>query len=78
VSEHTYPTLYPPGCHWALDEAWAILDLVAPGVIPPDVRALLAGAIAGTLVGLTDDPHPRPRRRREKPTSADADKEEAA
>jgi hypothetical protein len=48
--QHTYPPGYPPGRHWALDEAWAILDLVPPGVIPADVRAFLAPLIAGRLL----------------------------
>ncbi len=55
MSEHTYPSSYPPEGHWALREAWAILDLVAPGTIPEDARAFLAGAIAGTLVRLVNN-----------------------
>ena len=46
---HTYPPLYPPGTHWAFDEAWAILDRVRPGAIDQETRAFLAGCIAGTL-----------------------------
>jgi hypothetical protein len=56
VSEkHTYLSRYLPGSHWATDEAWAILDLVKPGVIPDDVRFLLAGVIAGTLMRYKHD-----------------------
>jgi hypothetical protein len=47
--KHTYPSRYPPGTHWATDEAWRILDFVKPGIIPEDVRAYLAGAITGLL-----------------------------
>ena len=49
--EHTYPSNYRPGTHWATDAAWEILDTVKPGVIPDDVRAFLAGQIAGRLAG---------------------------
>jgi hypothetical protein len=48
--QHTYPSKYPPGTHWATDAAWEILDTVKPGVIPDDVRAFLAGQIAGRLM----------------------------
>lgn len=48
--EHTYPDKYPPGTHWALDAAWEILDRIKPGVISGDVRAFLAGQIAGRLM----------------------------
>ncbi len=48
--KHTYPSLYPPGTYWAVDEAWRILDELKPGVLSPDVRAYLAGAIAGLLM----------------------------
>jgi hypothetical protein len=48
--EHTYPSDYPPGTHWATDEAWHVLDILTPGVLSDDVRAFLAGAIAGTLL----------------------------
>lgn len=50
--EHTYPPDYKPGTHWAITEAWRILDQVKPGVLSDDVRMFLAGAIAGTLVRL--------------------------
>jgi hypothetical protein len=50
VSEHIYPDKYPPGTHWATDAAWEILDSLAPGTIPIDVRSLLAGMIAGRLM----------------------------
>jgi hypothetical protein len=65
--EHTYPSDYPPGTHWATDEAWHILDILTPGVLSDDVRAFLAGAIAGTLMRVararanvqhTDTPRP--------------------
>ncbi len=49
-ARHTYPSKYPPGIHWAVDEAWHILDMIKPGLIPDDVRSFLAGSIAGALV----------------------------
>jgi hypothetical protein len=48
--KHTYPDRHPPGTDWATDEAWGILDRIKPGIIPDDVRAYLAGAIAALLV----------------------------
>jgi hypothetical protein len=47
---HDYPDRYKPGSHWATDAAWEILDAVNPGAISPDVRAYLAGLIAGRLM----------------------------
>ena len=41
--QHTYPPEYARGKHWALDVAWDGLDLIRPGLIADDVRALLAG-----------------------------------
>ena len=45
----TYPSRHPPGSRWSTTAAWAILDLIKPGIIPDDVRAFLAGSIAGRL-----------------------------
>ena len=54
---HAYPSSHTPGSHWATDEAWKILDLAKPGVIPDDLRFLLAGMIAGTLMRVArEDP----------------------
>lgn len=47
--KHTYPTAYPRNMTPALERAWDILDVISPGTIPDDVRAFLAGAIAGAL-----------------------------
>jgi hypothetical protein len=47
--QHTYPSEYPRGKHWALDVAWSGLDLIRPGLIPEDVRALLAGYFFAAL-----------------------------
>jgi hypothetical protein len=49
VPKHEYPSEYPPGTHWSLDEGWEILDMIRPGVIPLDVRALIAGYFGGRL-----------------------------
>ena len=50
TTRHAYPSAYPPGAHWALDEAWALLDTLKPGVLPNEVRLFLAGGIAGILM----------------------------
>lgn len=50
INGRRYPSRYPPGCHWAMDEAWRILDLLQDGAIRDDVRAFLSGAIAGALM----------------------------
>ena len=51
-SRHTYPVGWEPGTHWAVTEAWGVLDMLSPGAIPEETRILLAGAIAGTLTRL--------------------------
>jgi hypothetical protein len=48
--KHQYPDRYPPGTGWAIDAAWEILDTIKPGVIDVEVRAFLAGQIAGRLM----------------------------
>jgi hypothetical protein len=48
--EHTYPSNYPPGCHWAITEGWKILDSLKPGVLDESTRAFLCGQIAGALM----------------------------
>ena len=63
MSEHTYPSRYPPGVHWSLDEAWGILDRLKPGVLEEADRAFLAGLIAGTLQRLDKERHRRDARR---------------
>lgn len=50
MSKHTYPSNYPIGVHWAVDEAWRILDHIKPGLITDDIRAYLGGAIAGSIM----------------------------
>lgn len=54
IEGRSYPSNYPPGCHWATDEAWRILDMLRDGAIPDDVRAFLAGGIAGALMRARD------------------------
>lgn len=57
--KHEYPSKYgpgKPGAHPAVEEAWAILDTVKPGVIPLDVRSWLAGLITGALIRTAKDP----------------------
>lgn len=54
-TKHRYPDRYPPGTHWATDAAWEILDTIKPGVISDDVRAFLAGQIAGRLMRERDN-----------------------
>jgi len=48
--KHPYPSRYPPGTHWAIDEAWEILDQLPVGMLPDDWRFLIAGQIAGKLM----------------------------
>lgn len=50
IDGRRYPSVCVPGTHWATDEAWRILDVLTPRAIPDDVRAFLAGAIAGALI----------------------------
>lgn len=52
---HTYPSKYPPGSHWAVTEAWSILDVLPPGTLDQEQRALIAGMIAGTLVRIASE-----------------------
>lgn len=47
---HRYPSLFPIGSHWAIDESWRILDSLKPGAIKDDTRFLLGGMIAGALM----------------------------
>lgn len=58
---HSYPSDYPPGKHWALDEAWAILDMFTPGAMSTDTRYLLAGMIFGMLLRLAREGRIPPR-----------------
>ena len=53
--QHTYPLGYGPETHWAMQEAWAILDTIKPGVLSHDVRNFLAGQIVGTLIRVTQE-----------------------
>jgi hypothetical protein len=53
-ARHTYPSKYPPGAHWAVDEAWKILDRLPPKRLTLIERAYLAGLIAGTLDRIKD------------------------
>lgn len=55
---HSYPSRHTPDSgNWAAAEAWAILDTLKPGRIPPDVRCYLAGAIAAVLMKRGDEDH---------------------
>lgn len=46
---HVYAATRLPESGWQFREAWAILDEIKPGVIPPNARLFLAGLIAGRL-----------------------------
>jgi hypothetical protein len=50
LSKRTYPSRYRPGSHWAVDEAWEILDGLPVGMLPDDYRFLVAGQIVGVLL----------------------------
>jgi hypothetical protein len=64
-AQHTYPPQYAPGRSWVWDEAWGILDTLTPGTLPEDIRILLAGMIAGTLMRLSGQQDATPARERE-------------
>jgi len=49
MKEHEYPSEYGRGVDADLDDVWRILDMVRPGLIPNDVRFLLAGAFCGLI-----------------------------
>jgi len=49
-AQHPYPSRYGRGEHWAIDEAWDILDSLPVGMLPDDERFLAAGRIAGALM----------------------------
>ncbi|SRR6266851_8702979 len=48
--QHTYPSHYPPGKHWAIDASWEILDFLTVGTLTDSTRTLLAGMIANRLL----------------------------
>ena len=52
IDGRVYPSRYPPGLHWALDEAWSILDALPPETLSLQTRSYLAGAIWGALTKL--------------------------
>jgi hypothetical protein len=55
LADHNYPSRYPPGTHWATDEAWRILDYLPANAMNEDHRALLGGMIAGALMRIKPD-----------------------
>jgi hypothetical protein len=54
--EHTYPDQYSPGSHWAITRGWEIVDLIKPGILSDQARALLCGAIEGALINSHKSP----------------------
>lgn len=48
--KHEYPSSYPPGCHWAITEAWRILDSLPVNTLDISQRSFLAGMISGALM----------------------------
>jgi hypothetical protein len=48
--QHTYPSHYPPGKHWAIDASWEILDFLPAGALTDSTRTLLAPMIASRLL----------------------------
>lgn len=56
---HVYAATRLPETGWHFEIAWGILDTVKPGVIPVNVRLLLAGQIAGALLA-NNNPTPMP------------------
>ena len=57
--KHTYPSRYPPGSHWAITRGWEIVDVINPGVLSDEARALLCGAIAGALIKVAEEGAPK-------------------
>jgi len=58
---HAYAATRLPGSGsgWATDAAYQILDCIAPGVIPVDVRMLLCGQIAGAMEVIAEAAPPK-------------------
>ncbi len=54
-TKHNYPENYPPGSHWAVTRAWAILDTLSPGILDPDVRDVLCDLITAALIQTKHD-----------------------
>lgn len=50
IADRHYPDQYPPGSHWAITEAWAILDCMPIDALDVSQRSFLAGMIAGALM----------------------------
>jgi hypothetical protein len=50
IKGRRYPSAYTPGAHWALDEAWNIVDTLPEGVLSNEQRVWLAGVITGALL----------------------------
>ena len=48
--QHTYPSHYPPGKHWAIDASWEILDFLLVGALTDSTRMLLTPMIASRLL----------------------------
>lgn len=61
--QHTYPSRYPKGEHWAVDVGWEVLDRIKPGLIPNEIRAYLAGAIAGVAMKYAAEGKPEEKER---------------
>jgi hypothetical protein len=52
---HVYAATRLPESGWNMREAWDILDVIEPGVIPINARLYLAGLIAGALDRIAKD-----------------------
>jgi hypothetical protein len=59
MAERRYPSKYLPGTHWAVDEAWTILNALPVGMLPDDFRFLVAGQIAGALMRIAKEGPPK-------------------
>lgn len=50
MTEHSYPSAYPPGSGcWSIDVAWEILDVLPVGLLDEVQRAFLCGLMANAL-----------------------------
>lgn len=61
MTEHTYPSQYPRGVHWATDVGWEVLDRLKPGIITEEVRAYLCGSIAAVAMKYAAEGSPEKR-----------------
>lgn len=56
IGDHIYPDRYAPGKGGPImDAVWDALDTIKPDLIPPSVRAYLAGRFTGLIERIRDE-----------------------